>query len=579
MEAYRETCTLDRPAALARAALDDDPRFVACAATSDGAGDGSDAHDADTGDTPVSRWVARRGPYRTTASLDAGTGDLHVAVALPDEYGPGAVVLFAAVAAGVVLGAPGWSFLPALWGGVALTLLPVGHLLVGPHPDVTGVRTVDRGLTRVALAPYAATALALFGTLRGVLSPPAAVAPVAVLAAVGAGAYLLAGTGRRVTALDVPLSGLLAPLVVATNLLVAGALLRDPVRPALAAGLTGGLALALAALFPAYCRLALRRFRGARLAPVPRRYRALAALGYGGLTLVLSGGVAVALRAVAVGAPAPLAPTRAALRAALGGDVAVVVFVALLVAPVAWLAGGWAVHLAGSVGGRVVALSRSAPLRAEADRSGSGGTTHGPLPVPVRVVPTARPLVRPVVVAGLWRGVLVGRPVVERLAPDELAAVVAHEAHHLDGRALTAAAVATLAGLGFGGRNALLAFYDYADAERAADEHAARTVGTDPLVRALRRLEGLQSRGAGAALADGGTHGGGSAEDAGRIASTALVARRLLLAPYTLFFGRLLLDAAHRTVDERVSYLREWERERDCDPECGREPERPGRSR
>jgi Zn-dependent protease with chaperone function len=581
MEAYRETRTLDRPAALARAALDDDPRFVACAATSDGAGDGSDAHDADTGDTPVSRWVARRGPYRTTASLDAGTGDLHVAVALPDEYGPGAVVLFAAVAAGGVLGAPGWSFLPALWGGVALTLLPVGHLLVGPHPDVTGVRTVDRGLTRVALAPYAATALALFGTLRGVLSPPAAVAPVAVLAAVGAGAYLLAGTGRRVTALDVPLSGLLAPLVVATNLLVAGALLRDPVHPALAVGLTGGLALALAALFPAYCRLALRRFRGARLAPVPRRSRALAALGYGGLTLVVSGGVAVALRAVAVGAPAPLAPTRAALRAALGGDVVVAVFVALLVAPVAWLAGGWAVHLAGSVGGRGVALARSAPLQAEApdDRPDAGGTTRDPLPVPVRVVPTARPLVRPVVVAGLWRGVLVGRPVVEQLGPDELAAVVAHEAHHLDGRALTAAAVATLAGLGFGGRNALLAFYDYAAAERAADEHAARTVGTDPLVRALRRLEGLQSRGVGAALADGGSHGGSSTEGSGRIASAALVARRFLLAPYALFFGRLLLDAAHRTVDERVRHLREWERERDGDPERGRERERPGRSR
>ncbi|WP_276258759.1 hypothetical protein [Haloglomus litoreum] len=556
MEAYRETRTLDRPAALVRAAFEDDARFHA----EDGGGDEA----PDTPTAPGSRWVARRGPYRTTAELDATTGDLRVSVALPGEYGPGAVLLLLAVAVALALDAPPWTFLPALWGGVALTLLPVGHLLVGPLPETPGARTVDRGLTATALAPYAATALALFGTLRGTVPPAVAAAPVAVLTAVGAGAYLLAGTGRRVTALDVPLSGLLAPLVAATNLLVAGALLRDARSPALAVGLVGALALALGALFPAYCRLALRRFRAARLTPVARRYRALAALGYGALTLALAGSVVLALRAVVAGGSVPLggAPPlgetvpsvlgRATLRGALGDDLAVAGFTLLLLAPLAWLAVGWAAHLGGSVGGRLLALARSEPAGGRFD---SSEAASDPLPVPVRVVPTDRPLVRPVAVAGLWRGVLVGRPVAEALAADELRAVVAHEAYHLGSRDLTAAAVATLAGLGFGGRNALLAFYDYAAAERAADEHAAAAVGTGAVVRALRRLEGQRARGAGDALADGGGRlsGGGSAHGAAR--STW----RVIRAPYDLFFGRVLLDAAHRSVDERIRHLRDQE--------------------
>jgi len=542
MEAYRETRALDRPAALVRAAFEEDARFTADTDIDAGAG---------STDAATSRWVARRGPYRTTAELDATTGELQVSVALPDEYAPGAVVLLVAVAAALALGAPAWTFLPALWGGAVLTLLPVGQLLVGPLPDTPGARTVDRGLTATTLAPYAATALALFGTLRGTLSPLLAAAPVTVLTAIGAGAYLLAGTDRRVTALDVPLSGLLAPLVAATNLLVGGALLRDARSPTLAVGLAGALALVLAALFVAYCHLALRRFRAARLAPVARRYRALAAAGYGALTLVLAGSVGLGSLAVVTGRPVPVVPSRAALRTALGGDPAVAGFTLLLVAPLAFLAVGWGAHLAGSVGGRLAAFARSEPLDAAARDTGDG--VPDAFPVPVRVVSTDQPLVRPVAVAGLWRGVLVGRPVVETLAADELRAVVAHEAHHLDGRDLTAAAAAAAAafgGLGFGGRNALLAFYDYAAAEQAADEHAARAVGPDATVRALRRLEALQARGAGAAVADG----------SGRIApSTSRVraVRSVLRAPYDLFFGRVLLDAAHRPVDERVRHLRE----------------------
>jgi Zn-dependent protease with chaperone function len=540
MQVYRETRELDRPAALVRATLDD---FA-----------GGDA-DGDATAPPTERWRAVRGPYRTTATLDAATGELRVSVALPAAYGPLAAGLLGLVLAGLAVDAPAWTFLPALWTGAALTLLPVGHLLVGPLPDADGLRTVDRGLSAAVLAPYAAAALALFGALRGMLGPEAAAAPVAMLASVGAGAYLLAGTGRRVTALDVPLSVLLAPLVAATNLLVAGALLEDPASPALAVGLAAAVALVLGALFPCYCRVALRRFADARLAPVARRYRVLAAVGHVGLTLALAASVAFGLRAVLVGpgadGPLPppvdaLVPARATVRAAVGagtaGDIAVAGLSLLLVAPLAWLVVGWIAHLLGSLGARTLALVRSAPLSI-AEPS-----------VPVRVVRTDRPLIRPVAVPGVWWGVLVGRPVVEALTDDELRAVVAHEASHLEGRDLTAAAAASLAGLGFGGRNALLAFYDYAAAERAADEHAARTVGPDALVRALRRLEGLRSSGAGMAVADGEPAAGSAGATGER--GTISPLRRVARAPYDLLFGRVLLDAAHRSVDERIRHVR-----------------------
>jgi Zn-dependent protease with chaperone function len=538
MQVYHETRELDRPAALVRAALDD---FAGGTAASDATAPATE------------RWRAARGPYRTTATLDAATGELRVSVSLPAVYGPLAAGLLGLVLAGLAVGAPAWTFLPALWTGASLTLLPVGHLLVGPLPDADGLRTVDRGLSAATLAPYAAAALALFGALRGMLGPVAAAAPVAVLASVGAGAYLLAGTGRRVTALDVPLSGLLAPLVAATNGLVAGALLDDPASPALAVGATAAAALALGALFLCYCRVALRRFAAARLAPVARRDRTFAAVGHVGLTLALAASVAFGLRAVLAGADGPLptptdalVPARATVRAVVGtgtaGDVALAGFSLLLVAPLAWLAVGWVAHLLGSLLGRTLALVRSAPLSVAEPA------------VPVRLVRTDRPLVRPVAVPGLWRGVLVGQPVVEALADDELRAVVAHEAYHLDGRDLTAAAVASLAGLGFGGRNALLAFYDYAAAERAADEHAARTVGPDALVRALRRLEGLRAR-----RADPGATDGRSTDDAtagAAATATAALLRRVVRAPYDLFFGRVLLDAAHRSVDERIRHVR-----------------------
>ena len=517
MQAYHETRNLRRPAALVRCTLDDDERFARAA---------TDATD---------QWTASRWPYTTTATLDAAAGELRLSVALASGYRPGAVLLPLVVLAGLLLGAPAWPFLTALWAGAVLTLLPLGPLLVGPLPPTDGLRTVDRSVSRVALAPYAAATLALVGALQG-FPPAVAAAPACVLGVVGAGAYLLAGTGRRVTALDLPLSGLLAPLLAATNTVVAAALLRDPASPGLAVALAVAVALVLLGLFGLYCRLALRRFAAARVAPVARRYRAVAAGGYGVLALLLAGTVLLALRAVVgggVGPGGPLdgvaVPAPATVRAAFGGLPAVVgaaataAFYALLVAPLAWLAAGWLAHVIRGVEGLALALTRSEPLADE---------RAAVLPVPVRLLPTEQPVVRPVSVPGYWRGVLIGRPVLAALDDDELHAVLAHEAYHLRHRDLTVAGVASLAAVAFGGRNALLAFYDYAAAERAADAHAADAAGPDALVRALRRLEGLRADGAvgvpdARGLARAGDHRSSAAPGS------------VLRAPYDLFFERV----------------------------------------
>jgi hypothetical protein len=46
---------------------------------------------------------------------------------------------------------------------------------------------------------------------------------------------------------------------------------------------------------------------------------------------------------------------------------------------------------------------------------------------------------------------------------------------------------------------------------------------------------------------------GGSVEESKAVRTRV---RRLVRAPYDLFFGRVLLDAAHRSADERIRYVR-----------------------
>lgn len=78
-----------------------------------------------------------------------------------------------------------------------------------------------------------------------------------------------------------------------------------------------------------------------------------------------------------------------------------------------------------------------------------------------------------------------------------------------------------------------MAFVDPAARERAADDHAAATVGRDALARAIRRLAAERPAGS---------------EEAGPFAGC-------LLAPYRLFFGGILYERAHPSVEERVERL------------------------
>lgn len=127
---------------------------------------------------------------------------------------------------------------------------------------------------------------------------------------------------------------------------------------------------------------------------------------------------------------------------------------------------------------------------------------------------------------GLVQFVVVSDSLKYELDEDEFEAVISHEYYHLKNRDLMVNTVATLTSLLFGGRNTLLAFYDYPKHELEADRYAARLTSVDAVVSAIRTLE---------------------------------VYRRpdpfYLTAPYQLFFGSILLDAAHQDPDTRIRNL------------------------
>lgn len=168
---------------------------------------------------------------------------------------------------------------------------------------------------------------------------------------------------------------------------------------------------------------------------------------------------------------------------------------------------------------------------------------------------------------------LSGRPVVvvhatlaTRLSDDELSAVVAHEASHLAdddwlvGLVTTVAAVVPTVG-----PNAVRVFYDYASAERAADDAAVAAVGLAPTMRALRKVDEFQRAGPTERYPGlGGPELLGPAVDRlrhawddsfGRLTGRQL-ARRVGIAYYFLF-GRAVFDAVHLPLETRVSRLAE----------------------
>lgn len=248
--------------------------------------------------------------------------------------------------------------------------------------------------------------------------------------------------------------------------------------------------------------------------------------------------------------------------------VATLVFLTPLIVPV----GSWAHHLYDELRGSVVirSLVRSGDdeLLADGVRSFVAEKSGGS--VEVRVVRTTAPLL-PVPVTRL-RGsslVLVGESVVESFGKDTdaLTAIIAHELYHLQNRDLFVNLAATFSSVAFGGRNALLAFYDYPSREREADEYAIEQVGAIALSRGLERASQLQeSSSTGrranrpeAVLADAAGPGLLHSESiATPSLSTGAVLKRLrtvLSAPFQLFFGSILFDLSHERLRDRKNRI------------------------
>lgn len=533
------------------------------------------------------RYSALAGLYDYDVALDARAGELAVTVVVPGWYRlasatalPAAAVLVAVPLSARVVGA-------LLWGYALLALVPVAHLLPWvpakrPAPG-TAAEAVQRRLAPTAVPPYLAVVAALWAAFHGAGRTAGGSVAVVALLAVGLGAYAVGGAlpgGRRrargtggerstapgVPTVGIPLSALLAPVVAGGNVLLAQSALSGGAGPgALAVALA--VALALDATYFHYCRIARHGFARARVVALRSRSARGLALGAHLAANVTLAAAAVVGAAVVAGwvlggshLPAPLRPPATlaavpALRWAPAGARTVLAAAAsaVLVAPVLVTGLGWT-HKVVTDGYVATAVLRSSrPTEPPAALRAAG------LDVPVRVADVGAPVLRPVRLPLVTSFVVVDEAVAAGLADDELAAAVAHEAYHL--RADPSLTVlGTLAGVVLGGRNALLAFVDYPGLERAADDFAAERIGTAPLVRALRRMEGLRLQHGTAARwrrvvegtpADDGPAGETRPERAGPLAG----ARALVLAPYRLLFGPVLQDAAHDDVDERIARL------------------------
>lgn len=465
MEVYREERTLDRPPAVAARALFGDA------------------------DRRERRGSHAAGLVRTRLAVDETHGTVTTAIAVRGVVPLTGLAVVVAVAG---VSRPALR-VPALWLCALVVLAPLVHLLpaVGARPDVG--RVTDRRITGVTAPAYVGAVGLLWLSLRPLLGPAATVLSVSVLA-VGLGSYAVAAGWRTesVSTLWLAVAGLLPLLVTVANLSLAAALRSTAADGPVATAASAAVATASVALVVGYCWLVQGSVREAAFAPLASRtVRAGALAGYLAVVAGLCLAALSLLPTVSDGFPLPL--------------------VALLCLPMAIPVGGWLLDSA-----------ETAVARYGARRSAERRTVDGTV---VYVVDTDGVLVRAVPFPPC---VVVSRAVVETLAADEFAAVLAHEAHHLrtrDRLLLVAVAVASVPV----GRNALVAFLDYPARELAADEHAAAVAGPDALVRALRRLEALET--------------------------PTSASRHPLAAPYALLYGAVPDAASHPSVDDRVAMV------------------------
>lgn len=463
MEVYREERTLHRPPAVAARTL---------------------FGDADCRERNSSHAA---GLLQTRLVVDETDGTVTTSVGVDGVL---ALTVLAVVVAVAGVSRPALR-VPSLWLCALVVLAPLVHLWPGVAPRPDAGRVTDRRITGATAPAYVATVGLLWISLRPVLGFVATLLCVSLLA-VGLGSYAVAAGWRTasVSTLWLAVAGLLPLLVTVANLSLAAALLRIAADGRVAGAASAAVASASFALVVVYCWLVQESVQRATFAPLASTpVRAIALAGYLAVVTALCLAVLDLLPVVADGVPLPL--------------------VALLCLPLAIPVGGWLLDSVETALARYVA-------RRDAERRTVAGAA-------IYVVDADRALVRAVPFPPC---VLVSRAVIETLAADELAAVVAHEAHHLrtrDRLLLVAVAVASVPV----GRNALAAFLDYPARELAADEHAAAVAGPHALVRALRRLETLET--------------------------PSRASRHPLAAPYALLYGAAPDAASHPSVDDRVA--------------------------
>jgi Zn-dependent protease with chaperone function len=110
------------------------------------------------------------------------------------------------------------------------------------------------------------------------------------------------------------------------------------------------------------------------------------------------------------------------------------------------------------------------------------------VPSDVVTVDSDFPVVCPVSTGLTSVSVLVSSRIIEGLKDEELEAVLRHEEYHIMNRDLLSNLIASVFALGFGGRNALLAFYGYPGIEREADQYAVKKSSKEALLSANREM-------------------------------------------------------------------------------------------
>jgi len=160
--------------------------------------------------------------------------------------------------------------------------------------------------------------------------------------------------------------------------------------------------------------------------------------------------------------------------------------------------------------------------------------------VEVVKIESEAPVVAPVSTGLGSSAVLVSQAVVDKLNDDELEAILRHEEYHIMNRDLLSNLVASVLSVGFGGRNALLAFYGYPGIEVEADKYAVKKTDKSTVIQAVKKMYELRNS---FELRE---------DDPGRF-------ERVWKPFYRFYFGDFLLSTSHKSYSERRKMIAGFE--------------------